>query len=59
MSILHFEIVTKFSPCKIGIGINIHDCQPNLEMAIYVLKSGNGNDILYTAIKECIYSWTS
>ena len=23
-----------------GIGINIHDCKPNLEMAIYVLKKG-------------------
>ena len=22
-----------------GIGINIHGCQPNLEMAIYVLKA--------------------
>ena len=22
-----------------GIGINIHGCQPNLEMVIYVLKS--------------------
>ena len=54
MSILHFEKVTKFSPCKIGIGINIHDCQPNLEMAIYVLKSGNGNDILYIAMSVSI-----
>ena len=54
MSILHFEKVTKFSPCKIEIGINIHDCQPNLEMAIYVLKSGNGNDILYIAMSVSI-----
>ena len=28
-----------------GIGINIHGCQPNLERAIHVLKSANGNDI--------------
>ena len=36
---------TKFAPWKLGIlgghgiGINIHDCQPNLEMAIYALKT--------------------
>ena len=29
-----------------GVGINIHACQSNLEMAIYVLKSANGNDIM-------------
>jgi hypothetical protein len=29
-----------------GIGINIHGCQPNLERAIHVLKSANGNDIM-------------
>ena len=27
------------------VGINIHACQPNLEMAIYVLKSVNGVNI--------------
>ena len=29
-----------------GVGINIHACQSNLEMATYVLKSANGNDII-------------
>ena len=37
MWILQFEKVTKFSPCKIGIGINIHECQLNQEMAIVYL----------------------
>ena len=25
-----------------GVGINIHGCQPNPEIAIYILKSANG-----------------
>ena len=29
-----------------GVRINIHACQSNLEMATYVLKSANGNDII-------------
>ena len=46
MWILHFEKNSKFSPCKIilgghGVGINIHACQLNLEIAIYVLKVSN------------------
>jgi hypothetical protein len=46
-----FKKVIRFNPCNTGIGINIHGCQPNLEMAIYVLKSGNDNDIIYC--NEC------
>ena len=33
------------------VGINIHACQPNLEMAIYVLKSVNGVNISIQVLK--------
>ena len=34
-----------------GIGINIHDYQPNLEMATYALKTGGQPKHLY---RQCV-----
>ena len=38
-----------------GIGINIHGCNPNLEMAIYVLKAAFSSDYHFLSMSLLHY----